>query len=436
MKEVRRLVHLMRLGVHSEQMYFAERPTLYDILVLNAHVAEYTAKGSASFVVGRLQGRKFLIDPSTHAFAHHPRFIMTDLAGEGRVKKSIAALAERYGEPVSSLIGERALTPDDFKSDKVLESFTRRVLDFQRTRLESAVDEDLKYFDASDVSLRPCLVVAPYFHMASTDFRQWLPVNIRLIEAAQSAAEGLPLYSEIVIDKGLLDDPEEFSEICQEYVRHAPCVGFLIWISGLSEHEAGVPALRHVRDFIASLASAKRPIYNLYGGYFSLLLHHAGLAGVCHGPGYGEERNVVPVGGGVPVAKYYLTPVHQRMLHRDVQLMISAGAWRNADDFQREVCAGETCREVLAGDLSNFSRFGEAEARQSRSGRLVSVLTGETRSYMVFHYLEAKASEFEQVQGNDLPSLIGQLRSAYARYESLMPGLPIRHLDNWARSLA
>ena len=59
-----------------------------------------------------------------------------------------------------------------------------------------------------------------------------------------------------------------------------------------------------------------------YGGYESIILCNtnspARLYGVAQSVGYGEYRAITPVGGGMPVNKYYFLPTHCRMRFDDV----------------------------------------------------------------------------------------------------------------------
>lgn len=432
------LLHLMRLGIHAEQKYFINRPQLYDVLVLNGNIVEYFAKGTASLMAGPLRERPYFIDPITHSFGHNPRYIMT--YDENRkpkgVKKSLQLVAESYGPPIVDVIqDERAISPTDLEDFGLMKEFTERVVNFQSSRLSNALEEDTKYLDNAELP-RPLLFVAPYFYMDVSNFSNWLPVNLSLIKVAKDVEPESQVFGEIVIDRGILDDTEIWQAIAEAYVAIEECDGFLIWISDFSEHEASKSQLVNMRQFVEHLARKEKPVYNLYGGYYSILLYHHGLAGVCHGPGYGEDRHVVPVGGGIPRPKYYLTPIHERQLHSDVQILIDQGAWTSIEDFYREVCNSEICQTVLDGDLKNFYRFGKVEPRQRKDGVYYNVPLPETIEIMNFHYLEAKANEFAKVVSTDIVELTQQMKDAHKKYRKFMPESQLRHLTTWAEIIS
>jgi hypothetical protein len=429
----------MRLGVHAEQQYFELNKDKFDIVVFNANLAHHFASGTATLMTSKLNGKKFIIDPITHAYGHHPRYIMTvSKDGSPVIKSSLVSLADEYGPPISIAVSHvKQVSPNDFSSTKPIEQFAKSVIDFQAKFLASAIDpSDRKYIPADvDAALKPDFLIAPYFYMKSTTINDWLEINQKLVIASEKVAGDSNLYAEIVIDRGILDNDAELTKIANAYLELAACDGYLLWISDLSEHKSSLSTLCGLRKLVSILAQPKKPVINLYGGYYSLLLAGSGLTGVCHGPGYGEDRDVIPVGGGLPVSKYYLNPVHQRLLFRDVQFMVAGEVWRNIDDFFKEVCSGQVCQEVLSDDLkNNFEKFGSENVRENK-GRTYSYPTTEARFLTTQHYLEAKAGEFKDIAEKDLKVLIEQLKEAKGRYDKEMPGAQLRYLDTWVEAL-
>jgi hypothetical protein len=438
MPEKHKMIHFIRLGTHAEQKYFIQHPDLYDVLVLNSNIVEYFAKGTASLLAGPLMGRDYFIDPITHSFGQNPRYLMAydDNQKPKGIKKSIKLVAERYGSPVIEAINQpRALLPTDLVDIGLMRDFTQRVLIFQKSRLSEALEEDIKYLDADESLNEPIFLVAPYFYLDISNYQDWLPVNLLLIKLAKEAEPDAQILGEIVIDRGILDDETMWQSIANAYISLEQYAGLVVWISDFSEHEVSKPQLVNMRLFIEYLAQSQRPIYNLYGGYYSILLYHYGLSGVCHGPGYGEDRHVVPIGGGIPKPKYYLTPVHQRLLHADVQFLIDQGAWSTTTQFHNEVCNCTYCRKVLDGDLGNFYRFGIVEPRIGKNGNFYNVPLPETVELMNFHYLEAKAIEFNNVISLEPTQLIQQLEDAYNKYLNFIPAEQLRYLISWASAL-
>jgi len=428
---------LLRLGTHAEKDYFAVGRDLFDVVVFNANLVEYTAGAVASFVIGTLDEKPFFIDPITHAFGHSPRHIMRwkEEDGEGSwvVKRSIARLTERYGAVIRSKVEhKRAVTPSDFTRVSDREELCRAVVGFQMGRLHEALEEDRKYL--GEEQIRPALVIPPYFYMDVASLNNWLPVNSDFASIVASSPQPVPVFAQIVIDKHLLEDEEAINNIVRTY-QALQCDGFLIWISDFSEHAASRLSLRGFRHLVGGLGAGDRPVYNVYGGYFSALLAFDGLSGFCHGPGYGEGRNVVPVGGGRPWPKYYFTPLHNRFLHRVIELFLVQEGW-TAEGFLAEVCACPICRRVVDDDIDNFHIFGETVVRVRDDGISYQVPTARAVRSSTLHYMQAKRREVENVRNAaDRNSLVADLIGAYQRFQPFFDSDEVRHLMTWASAL-
>ena len=438
MSDSKRPDHFLRLGIHSEQGFFESNKDKYDIVVLNANLAFYFASATATLMSDKLKDKRYIIDPITHAFGHNPRYIMTEGSkGEpSRVKSSLEGLGNYYGAPISTAISiptrPRPVTEKDFSSSRDIAQLAERVITFQEKFLvDSIPEEDQKYFtEAPSKILRPCFFIAPYFYMESSTIDRWLKINQDLITESKKLFPKDKVYGEIVIDRGILDNPTELKRIADAYLKLDVCDGYLLWISDLSEHDSALSTLSGLKELIRTLKQSNKPIINLFGGYFSLLLTKFGLSGVCHGPGYGEERDVIPVGGGLPTSKFYLTPIHQRLLYRHVEIMVRTPVWPSADDFYKEVCAGPTCKTTLDGNLNNFYKFGLEKISQKKD-RTYSFPTTEARFRTTQHYLEAKLQEFDEVAQKDLGGLIKQIQTAKKKYDHYMTGAQLRYLDTW-----
>jgi len=233
--------------------------------------------------------------------------------------------------------------------------------------------------------------------------------------------KGKSLGMQLVLSQDVLLDAKLRKKICSEYEKIAPNV-VLVWIDNFSEHEAPQAHLEALVDLFQSL-SRFTSIINLYGGFFSLILSRCGIVknfiGVSHGLEYGEMRGVVPVGGGVPKAKYYLPCLHKRLDAIDaVRAVRILGGMKTAKEFFECICGCPICRTVIGNaPETDFGAFSKSNSKTfSRNGQQVTqdFPLRETRDLTVAHYLHCKRREYREQL-----SLVNVLAGFAATYDQL-----------------
>lgn len=431
----------MTFSTFSEQRFFAH-PKKNSIkgVVVNANMVAYAPDGLAAFLMERTANSTYLIDPQTHAFQHDPAAIRNK---EDQVKGSILLLSQQLGEPVASCVNNgRPLRPADFSDDTLLKDFVGRCLTFQRTALSVAMAQcdANKYIAQTQQQLEPYRLLSPYFYMTESTAREWLPVCLRLAHAAANAKQHNKLYVPLVIDKAALVHPKIPQFIASRF-KDVNCDGFTIWIDGLNEHESSTTHLKALSDLALELrADGKREVLNLHGGYFSILagstLGKNAFSGVAHGPEFGEFRAVVPVGGGIPIARYYVPQLHARIRYREAADMFRRKGWLNtAAVFHQNVCQCDTCKSVIDGNPSNFVKFGASNAKLVKRGKgyvRMDFPTTTTKENCLCHYLERKHREYADSVAND-DQLIADLEKGIADYEGMFGSETVEHLHTWKR---
>lgn len=436
------IYHHLRFGTHAETKYFLNgHSSQYDQIVFNGNMVAYTQAAIAAFIINTSE-KKFLIDPQTHAFQHDPAYIMSkNSKGELVVKKSIMLLAEKIGNPVLATISAaepRAVSPADF-NDTSIKDLSRGTLGFQKgiiSEIESNDDwEYLKYrLDQTGQNPpRPNGLIAPYFYMTEASIDDWLPVNEKLIKASEEYKDDYELMGEIVIAKDVLVDPELLSRIISTYSKSAATT-LLLWIDGLNEVEASKFELKALKKLTKELTESGKKVVNLYGGYFSALLANKGyLEGVCNGLEYGENRGVVPVGGGIPMSKYYFTPLHFRMRFADLLTVYTRLGWsQNNEEFGKEVCDCELCK---TGDIQKFGETNPVRVRRKKSVITLNYPTPEAKDLSLRHYLHAKHGEFERVKNAQYAELESELLAARDKYTPVLGAELVTHIDKWVSVL-
>ena len=439
--------HFLRYGIHGDQRYFSELRDTYEGVAINGNMLAHTPAALARFVGHRTPDKPFLVDPLTHGFQHDPKCLMAkprkgEKKSSGELKQSVGRMSALFGELVTGKAGRQALLPKDFQDVEKRRDFCKRVIEFQVHTAERAAEDGdyVKYLKYAGIdAMKPTVVIAPYFYMISNTVDDWLPINLQLVDESRSCASQTPVYAQLVISQDVLLREHRIQQLGNAY-GSSPCDGVCIWVDDLDEHMADEDILLGLVRLIRMLSASKKPVFNMYGGYFSTLLTAFGsLSGLCHGLEYGESRPVVPVGGGLPIARYYYPPLHRRLRFSDAyQLMESQGYTTDVSKFHANVCNCEVCRSVIAGDMRNIQRFGEAKpATFQRMGQTVTMNypLPETRDLCLRHYLHCKRYEFSALETTKRELAFAQLADACSQYEGVLSFNDMAFAKTWITAL-
>jgi len=428
--------HFMRFGIHSEKKFFYPPPLResYGGVALNGNLVAYSTKGVCSFMSNLLRDKPYFIDPITHAFGHHPQYISQQHeSGKLVPKAAIKALSQQFGEPTATYVGQRSLSPKDFEGE-IAKDFTKRVLDFQKHSIDQGLQEteDAKYLDVS--ARTPCFLIAPYFYMSSNSIDIWIDLNLKFIDYAVDSGYELPIFSEILVSEDVFFDADLRKLLTTKYAD-SPADGVLLWIEGFGERSGSDKALKGYSLFVEKLAESGKTIVVMYGGYFSIILRKFGVHAVCHGPGYGEEREVTPVGGGIPRPKFYFPFMHARLPYREVAFALTSAEINTANAFYKDVCNCLTCQEVIGDDIRNFTVYGESESRIRKDGIAFEYSTSRAKTFSTAHYIYNKKNEFDFVDRNNIQDIIQDLENSHAYCQNLFGENEAAHLRAWFMAL-
>jgi hypothetical protein len=440
--------HLVRYGTSAEQKYLlGDFRNTYDLLVINANMVSHTPAALAAFIAEKNGNKSFIIDPQTHAFQHNIALLQSgDQEVAPRLRKSIQKLVDAYGEPLLARVNEDSVVlPEDFSDPGVVRAFANNVGEFQLKLLRSHAEDKglMDYYEFAGVTkaVTPSGVVAPYFYMEQSTVDRWLPTNLSLIAAtADLYGRDHEVYAELVIAKDVLEDDAMWRKVAKAYAE-SPVDAVLVWIDGFSERDAKKPLLEAYADLVRTLGQM-RPVVMLYGSYFSMALMRyipdSGLAGVCHGLEYGEDRAVVPAVGGLPVSKFYYPALHKRVRFADAYKMAKQHL-RTAEDFNLNVCNCKKCRDVMRQDPTAeqaFALYGKSHPVTFKRQFQVVTLNypdTDTRDRCVQHYMWNKEREF-RAEGS-LAEVCDQLTVAYSRYQRILGLTEVTHCIRWAEVL-
>jgi len=445
---------LVRYGTAADQKYLlGEFLDTYDTLVLNATMVAHMPSALASFVTQRARNKPYLIDPQTHAFQHDVSNLESSSdPSSGQIKRSVRRLLEAYGEPVLEIVAEQRqpLLPGDLDNSRLLRKFCGRVLDFQANALRSEAEatDASKYYryleekgKLGETHFGPALLVAPYFYLSASTFDDWLGVNLDCARMSRQLVKGTPLALQVTLSKDVLASSSMCDELVRSYGEKTKPEFILVWVDSFSEHDSGRSQLDRLRRLFTGLGEIA-PVVNLYGGFFSTVLCRCGivpnLAGVTHGLEYGEDRGVIPVGGGLPTAKYYYPSLHKRLPFRDALRAVRAvGGMHSPASFHSEVCGCDECQQVVAADPRvDFREYGRTKPISYKRGRATIVrdypLT-ETKDHSVRHYMWCKADEFSRKLS--VESVVAGLKRTGRKLSRVLGLQSVAHCRSWVNAL-
>ena len=444
-------LRLMLFGTFNENRYFlGDFRDAFDIIGLNANIIAFARDGMAAFIA-HLKNKSYYIDPQVYAFQQPPKTIMrkvkeVDDSGKTNtvlvLKKSVQNLAIEYGPVIEQIVGKEELQPGTITDDD-LQDLCKRVLDFQLTAIPNACRnlDEWEFLDKDNVDLKPAFLIAPYFYLEPDKLGEELSDNLRFIAATDSYLESSggsrkPIYAEIVMHKHVLLDSKQCQRISDEYAT-TKADGYLLWIDDFSEVVTSEADLGKYVTLLQQLSSHERPILIIHGGYFSVILAGTAYqlaAGVGHGIEYGESRSVVPVGGGVPLAKFYFPKFHKRINYDpDAEDVLLEKNWHlGVDTYLQNVCDCSLCKDVILRDVpSDFHRFGETKI-SPKDGKAYP--TSAALDLSRRHYLHTKAKEYGIGRTQSKSVILSELDSSIAAAKGCKSH-SFDHLAIWGRVL-
>jgi hypothetical protein len=160
-------------------------------------------------------------------------------------------------------------------------------------------------------------------------------------------------------------------------------------------------------QLISELRGTGKPLFGLFGGYFTLMLRKIGLGCFSNAVGYGENRDSGYSSGGQAIRRYYIPRLHRYFSDVEAQSLIELV---NAPWFRCPcpVCAG---------------------------GRRVTDLTSQE---LLEHFLNARYSELIVARERNLEELLDELNQTVERLRQIeIPRfpLPYLHLIQWNAAL-
>lgn len=419
--------HLLAYG-NSDQASFrhAEVRDSFDTMTVPGTIASYYDEATAAFVLS--SKIPYLIDPRTPLF-------QDELAVP---RASHYTLADWHGQSVRAHLpadGAPARFPSSFWTSPVVVQMVTEIVDRQRAYAANAprVTKKLNRYakllaeamhrqeaevPPGDPS-GPSAVLAPYFAVTGTSDAWWSVMKeVWAACGAMPDPSGIspvlcvgPRLDQTASGTSVTDGVGVLAELLSELPAALDRTAY-VWITGFDERGVEEDTLRRLWRTVA-VRPQGWDLINMYGGFFSICLRYAGLAGFGNGLTYSESRAwpALAATGSAP-PRYYI---------RDLHLFLPpATAAALIDAEPRFECPCNACAELRAA--------------------------GGTIAAMPYHALKrhfalARAWELDVTATLPPRDVATTLRTAKQRLDTVRPRLPRgaspngEHLARWANVL-
>ncbi len=423
---------LLRYNTGTDKQVFIKFKNDVSAVIFNATIVAYSSSAVADLV--SVHKNQYIIDPQTHIFQHTLDAIQTKgKNGDKVIKKSVL----QYFDELPGQLKERffsnngALMPADITP--CIDELVDAVYDFETKYVTKYVKkkEYDKYLEFVKLGPSPMVVIAPYFMIKSSydniAISSWMRLNRIAAKKFEEKNEGKhPIGIQIVIDQEILERQGFINEVTQAYSDIEAEFAF-IWIDKFESFSTSSIRQEQFKALLQAITSIGLKPVMAYGGYDAILLCNKELPfrmyGVAQSVGYGESREITPVGGGVPVNKYYFPPLHSRLNMSEVlQILMQAGFFSidkkvAANRFYSQVCGCKQCRAVIKDNIDNFYTFNDSIPFTIRGAITRNRPTTDANLISSMHFMYAKMSEWDFVENNSFAQSEVQLIDAYAQYK-------------------
>jgi hypothetical protein len=398
---------------NSDQASFRDASVqeAFDYLTVPGTIAAFYAEATAAFVLS--SQLNYVIDPRTPLFQDiiaPPRASHISLAQQCGPSLAAAVATAATGQYVSLAPG--------FFSPAVIQELVDAMLAFQMTyggragtigqklaRYRAMLSEASPALvsDTGSEDRPPSFVLAPYFCVSGASDPWWRVVE-ELWRTCANRADASQICAVVAVDS-----PETLRDIVAR-VPGALASTIFFWVQGFSERRMLEESLLAMWESVRSL-SVDKALVNMYGGFFSICTHHAGLWGNGSGLAYSESREWPELAAtGAAPARYYLPALHTFVSPVVAQVITEADP-----EFR---CPCTVCQS-----------YGWAVA-------------GMPYADLKNHFALARSGEIRLVTSEPLGSIAASLSGAHERFSAVrielarrIPAIDTSYLMRWARVL-
>lgn len=427
------VLKLLRYNTGTDKQVFIRFKDSLSAVIFNATIVAYSSSAVADLV--SVYKNQYIIDPQTHIFQHSIDAVQAkSKSGQPVVKKSVLQYFDQLPEQLknSFLSSGGELTPSHIEAS--IDSLVETVYRFETEYVDRYIrkKEYDKYLQFVKLGPSPRVVIAPYFMLKynydDSTLLSWMKLNRISAEKFSATNNGLyPVGIQLVIDKAVLEK-EDIIDIISTTYNGINAEYAFIWIDEFNSFQASKNQMVQFKALLQALTRIGLKPIMAYGGYDAILLCSSDLPfhiyGVAHSVGYGESRAITPVGGGLPVNKYYFPPLHSRLNMTEVIPILMHNGYFSGDKenaanrFYSHICSCKQCKAVIKDNIDNFTAFNDSVPFTIRGSITRNRPTADATLISAMHYMYARIIEWEQVEHNSFKELLRNLVDAYSEYAS------------------
>lgn len=424
---------LLRYNTGTDKQVFIKFKDDVTAVIFNATIVAYSSSAVADLV--SVYKNQYIIDPQTHIFQHNIDAIQTtDKNGNLTLKKSVIQYMEQLPKGLQQqfIYKNGNLSPNDISP--YVDELVEKVYLFETEYVDKYIEkkEYDKYLKFVNLGPQPKLVIAPYFMFKDSYTNEiindWIILNRSLAKKFVIRNNSkYPTAIQLVMEKKALENYDVSAIVKQAYSGLNVDYAF-IWIDDYNGFSATTKQQENFKKLLQAFNEIGIKPLMSYGGYDAILLCHAELSyrlyGVAQSVGYGETRNITPVGGGLPVNKYYFPPLHSRLNMSNVLLILQQQGFLSmdkkdaAEKFLNEICDCKKCKNIIKNNFDNFMLFNESVPFKVKGTIARNRPTSDATLISAIHFMRSKMKEWDDVETKDYKQLKDNLLIAYNTYLS------------------
>ena len=416
-----------RLPAINFKTYLEENINYYDGLVINANILAYQKKSVTQFLI-RTQ-KPYIIDPATFKFNLKKYELMKD----GKFQKSIIELSKQYGPTIKKKISQsETLNFNDFEQDPTLvDEITKNVLAFQKSFADqpSPIQKYKKMLGEKEEKVKiPIFLVAPYFFFLNQN-DYYYRISKKFAESSLNYKDNFDIYVTILTTKDILYERSFLDSIIDDFKSMN---GFLIWIDNFKEDDNSTTDYELIlyRKLIENLVEkTKKPVYVMYGSYFSALMTKHGLTGFCTGVRYGESKKYNYATEEIGKVRFYLSSLKKKIPEDDASRFLRL--------YPNELCSCDFCTKKITDIKSQNPNINDSQL-------VIKFFENINPKFKISHFMANRFDEMENIQINSISEIKQKIDNDIQKIVNLQPHLvkeglkktlDFEHLKKWKNAI-